>query len=810
MKNGPSSSLQFSQNPSTLGAQELTLPLQRAEQLSGRAIDPFNAQSLLAAARLLAPQSRYLGGILAGGISLGLWANFQNEVRHTASQWRREFHAFRTHNASENYERWSDSLFSQSPQERQEQVRAQAAEVVMRRLQIVSPQLAAHALDNSLNREVGLREVENALRRSSLFFATSNSDRMSILSNFVASAASGYVSALRSRSSFSVNHLAFSVFVGALNGAVQCAVQMAPQVGDMTGEQIRSLAFPLAWQFVKSLGVGAFSGLSEYAGGRFFHSLGVQNPLARVALSLILFSSTDVGGEIFATHCLTQAGQSLGLEEETLLEASGRYNFLANFIDEVGGKIPNHFSPVNLMNVGALGALAANSNFSLFNKILQSRPAVAVAGLCTFLMPQISEAMTLRGNHSSSSHLLEWGLGAFVFGNVMLEVIKIADIVQGNLRELKIKNSPVSLLEREPQYYHAGLTVPQRKFIRNHFIKKPHFFSKVILNSSNNHAFLTALHEAAEGKISFSRLVRKLFDVNQKDLEEKMKEEKAFTSRVSLKCWLAQRKSQGLSNPLWLENAIEVDEELAQQEIIYFEINYLSLNEYFKTTFGLFKENAFVFDRALGFSDHTFYEEIKEHNGLATHIFILLPYAVYEKASESLFIEPLKISPCSEDLDLEGVEREVVQESWPLQIWRYLKKIHEVEAHPAAQASHDLVHWIWLSLLNRKQRSDNLKFYNAYRALPRTIQEQMPFYADSLFLEAYIIGYEPATLGIFNPKRMFKKLFKNLIEFKYKQSFLIEFANEYRKRLLQVFSSDLIRQKEILEAFDQARKSLNI
>lgn len=444
-------------------------------------------ESLTAAQQLsrlqqLLPQSRYLPQLLAGSALMPVLSDFARSSISALGIWKNDFRSLFQHSPSQNYQRWNQALFSETADAQSEQARSQDAAQLVRRLQQTHPELLQHALQNHLGRQIGLSEIENSLRRNSLLFATSSSDRLCLLSNFVASMVSGYASALLSRGPFSFYALGLSAFVGALNGATQSFVQLSLQVGNLNPQQLHTMRGQLLWQFVRGLGIGAGSGVAEYAVGRVFHRLHFNNPATKIMGSLAAFSLGDVGGEILSTQLLSQLGIALKLEEENLLEAGGVYGFTVNAIDELGGGMTHRISPVNLLNLGAAGALltqaeASQSLSTLFQK--QSTQLVALGSASLLfspesdthhLLPSMAMGMVLsRASHDTSIATASTGIEKAMWTRVQADwmILKkryehLPELAQ-HFEEIKqakdYKSINAQTLERNFQNYAGQATV---------------------------------------------------------------------------------------------------------------------------------------------------------------------------------------------------------------------------------------------------------------------------------------------------------------------------------------------------------------
>ncbi len=347
---------------------------------------------LLQCAQKLAPTSQYLERVLAAGAGLmavrdlaslssflsrdafTLGRDFLYETQSSLSRWGNSFEFLFTHNPSEIYRHWSESLFSQSPTERRQNSQVQAAENLMRVVTAVSHQRAEEAMQGSLGRQVGLNEIEGALGRASILFSHSMSDRISMLSNYAASVTSGYASYVLSKGKFSGYALALSALLGGLNGAVQSSIQLTQQIGNMNSAQIQEQRFSLAWQFLKGVLIGVGSGTGEHLVGRVLHPLPFTNPFLRMGIGVTAFCLGDVGAEILSTQALSWLGVRMHLEEEHILEARGLYGFAANSIDELGGGLTSSVSPVNLLSVNLMNAGAVGAGLGLAEDNSVSRP----------------------------------------------------------------------------------------------------------------------------------------------------------------------------------------------------------------------------------------------------------------------------------------------------------------------------------------------------------------------------------------------------------------------------------------------------
>ncbi|MBF0493113.1 MAG: hypothetical protein HQM15_10080 [Deltaproteobacteria bacterium] len=292
-------------------------------------MSPSSLRILVETARSLAPPSRYLGRVIALGALLSLRAqrgnlpsatggsprrptprddihfipeclslgrDFLCETQGALLVWGHRFEYIFIHGLSDNYNHWCDALFSQGAQETAQQTRAGQAETLMQIVQAASSQRADQAMEGALGRQVGLNEMENALGRASILFANNAGDQLSMLSNYTASVASGYLSAVLSRTRFSGYALALAAIGGGVNGAVQAGIGLAHQMGNITSEQVHRNAVPLAWQFLKGVFIGVGSGVSEYAIGGFIHSIPVHNPLLHLGMGVLGFCAGDVGG----------------------------------------------------------------------------------------------------------------------------------------------------------------------------------------------------------------------------------------------------------------------------------------------------------------------------------------------------------------------------------------------------------------------------------------------------------------------------------------------------------------------------------
>ncbi|MBF0492699.1 MAG: hypothetical protein HQM15_07960 [Deltaproteobacteria bacterium] len=326
-------------------------------------------------AEQLLPPPAYLGRIMGlGGLvsafahgNISKWAEFSGEMFHLgrdllqASQGvlhrlHQGFQYTLTHPLTQMVCDWESYLFSQNPTSQSEAERNQVAEFLMGMVNSRAPELAEATMQGSLGQRVGLREVENSLRRSSLIFVESSGDFLSTLSNYAASVFSGYLNYRLSATPFSRYGLLLSAVTGAGNGLVQGGVQLMHQLGGMSSQQISENAGSLAWQLAKSMLIGVGSSLGEHGVGHVLHGLPIAHPLLKIFTAAAGFALGDVGAELLTTEALDRIGVALHLQEDQILQARGIYNFASNAIEEVG--LSNHLTPLGLLHCRALGAAA--------------------------------------------------------------------------------------------------------------------------------------------------------------------------------------------------------------------------------------------------------------------------------------------------------------------------------------------------------------------------------------------------------------------------------------------------------------------